>query len=208
MELRVEGISDEQYAQLMVFKRLGVLTKTCRAHRQDQEVPPVDVSVVCGDGKRILRALKFHGQGLGRLMHPVTLIGGGIGFHPRSPLNNGLPFPSQFLYHQIELAARAMQTREIAVYAHFPCGGARMFGLSMPQQIELNLLGAGHIREHFLSRGFTVTPFIHALYANPGLDSRHDETFEINLEAWLETREEFRRELASLPVRLTEFVAA
>ena len=107
------------------------------------------------------------------------------------------------MIEQIIDASEAMgNTKLVTSYAHFPCGGARKYGVTMAQQIELSLVGLGVLRVNLQWRGFTVTPYVHALYgAENGFDAREDETFEVDRDAWLEGRASFGDEISQLSER-------
>ena len=209
VQLRVKGITADQHRCIVQMKKDGVYKRTSKSSQQEGQNPPVSVTVACGDALKLLKFLKFHGRGVGELVHPVTLIGGGAAFHPKSPLNGPHRFPLGWQMHQIRLASKAMgNTKIVSEYMHCPCGGCNEYGISLPQQVELNFLGLGILREESQRDGFVITPYAHIYYGiGNEFDPKEDETFEMDLDAWFEARGRYATELNQLPCRLTEFPA-
>ena len=208
MPHRAKGVTREQYETIMRIKRYGAFKKTRMTQQMegdDSDEMPVAVTVTCGDARRLLKLMKFQSRGCGHLIHPVTVIGGACGIHTKTPVKLSVPPPVEWIIDQIKFSALAMNTKKVNSFAHFPCGGCNFRTVSIPQQVELSLLGYGVLNEHLISKGYEITPLVHGLYGTDnGFDPRDDETFEVDRDAWLEARPAFRDELADLPVRLIE----
>lgn len=206
MQIKAAGVDASQYSVITQLKKDGVYKRTCNAELQEEDFAPVSVTVTCGDATKLLKFLKFHGKRIGQIIHPVTLIGGGVGFHPKSLINGGYRFPLDWMIHQVRLSAEAMKTNVVSVYMHCPCGGCAKYGISIPMQVEMNLLGYGILKEHTIRDGFQITPYAHIYYgAENVLDTKEDETFELDAEAWFNVRSRYTGELQRLPQRLMDF---
>ena len=201
----VTGISTEEYNLVCRLKRERVARPTKRILADDPLV--MSVGLTCGDGTRLPHAMKFHRDGVGEPFYPLTIVGGGPGFHPDSPFNDGSVFPLEHYLEQIRRAAKAMNTKKLGVFAHAPCGGAKAFQVSMPQQIELNFMTLVLLERHLEEDGFELCSYLHIVHGEPNFygERRFDETFDLHLTTWLEKRSGYP-EVGELKVQLPQIL--
>ena len=211
--------SSEEIEYTYRMKGDGIFTDACKPDHEYRtgaaEVFPKSLYWGCPDCDLILKKMKYHGRAMNQLLHPIGHEGGGIAIHPLSPVhrNQGYRFPIDYFLKRMASVGSLKQTRSISVYSHAPCGAARHFGLSLPEQIELTLVGRGLLEQELTSQGhrFEIVPYFHVYWGEHKQEGpEHDNTYMVSRDAWMLNRHKYAREIGRLPqeCRLAEFALA
>lgn len=188
-ELDLDLVSD--------MRRYGVLTDAVRIEGCRRSV-----FVGCPDCDKLKDKMMSHGTIIGQKLHPVAALhGGGVAFHPKSPLNGPVPFPWEWFCYKIEEALRLKHTDCVSWYEHAACAAVYGQGLNIAQATELSLANRGYFVEYMQRQyrpGIQVPAYVHVDYHGARNDKTR-RTYPIDIPAWLEFRDRVRDYFIDLP---------
>jgi hypothetical protein len=203
-QLQPISATDREY--VLALKDKGVLGHSCaknHEYRVFQNEFPKGVYWGCPDCDHLLSKLKHHGRNRNQILHPLGPEGGGISVSPDSPLWANERFPLDHYVRRIITVANIKNTKSVSLYSHLPCGAATLANISVPQMIELTLLGRGILDAKLRANGpFEIVPYLHVYWGEHKENGpESNNTYMICREAWMDAREDYMLELASLPSR-------
>ncbi|OHA63375.1 MAG: hypothetical protein A2842_01445 [Candidatus Wildermuthbacteria bacterium RIFCSPHIGHO2_01_FULL_48_25] len=136
------------------------------------------ILVVCGDGDEIPELLEFvklrlNSQGLPARTHLIALNGGALRIPRNSPVNSWNE--GEMVLQEIRDAMVLKGIRTVNIYAHAPCGKARVAGFSIIRVVEVLLDAGERIRREI--RDCNVASFLH-------IDRGDRRTYYVSEKAW------------------------
>ncbi|MBU6321764.1 MAG: hypothetical protein KGI78_02820 [Patescibacteria group bacterium] len=149
------------------------------------------IFIPCADGHHFDDLFRTHLRLCGcpdnedRMHHPLSLNGGALLLPESSPLrrlDDGSYGPDdEVLLRHLVGAIKLKQPQSIILYAHAPCGMARLFGLSIMEEFELLVRAKQRVREHVTPYGVTdVRAWFHVYYS----DDRNRKTYHFRRDIW------------------------
>lgn len=108
------------------------------------------ILVGCGDCDRFPELWRFESNlarkmGNSERIHLLTLNGGGLLVHPKSPLNTNHNSARTLLFHSNQ-SAPLKKMKDMVLYAHHECGAAKVARLTPAEHFEWLARGAQYLR--------------------------------------------------------------
>ncbi len=183
------GLTDFDRRVAESFRTARVLDDV-RSHQLDHTSGAIVVT--CGDGDQMYDlygrhcafyeahhlATNGHCPSSPRI-HVLALNGGGLNIPARSPLLRGFA-KGEILLDEIRATAGLKSMRTVVLYAHLPCGAARLAGVDFLSATELMFAAKERVRLMFPE--FTVAAFCH-------VDKGAKRTYFLDRANWLAWRE-------------------
>lgn len=149
---------------------------------------PAAIVVDCPDCDQMEKTRHHAGQirqifGQARI-HRIQLNGGALNIAPHSPLNEILP-RGLVLLQEINETIELKRITTVALYAHYPCGKARVHEISLVRGVELFVQGKLYVKKN-------IPPHVKVgcfFYIPTGEDA--GRTYFLGRPQWEEWREYF-----------------
>jgi hypothetical protein len=170
------SVADQKFLEML--RKKGIL-QDVEGHKLKQSNGLTVVS--CADADQVVDVFTYicqMQQAVRQEARPqmLSLNGGGLCLHPESPLNQELP-KGEVLLNDIRGARVLKDIHTLAIYAHFPCGAARLSYFSAEEVFDWLVKGKRYIKERLT--GVNVSCFIHVDWGNG-----RKRTYHFSAAAW------------------------